>query len=65
MHEGAAAGQHLEEEDAESVPVHGLAVALVHDDLGREVLWGPADGVGSLVVLQLLDEAEVRELKVA
>ena len=34
-------------------------MALVHDDLWSQILWGTADGVGTLIVLQLLDEAKV------
>jgi hypothetical protein len=38
-------GTHLEGDDADGPPVHGLVVARAHDDLGREVLGGPAQGV--------------------
>lgn len=40
--EGVDAGQHLVEEDAEGPPVDGLAMALVEQDFGRQVLGGAA-----------------------
>lgn len=44
--ERRVAGQHLVDEDAEGPPVHRLVVALRLDDLGRQVLRGPAQGPG-------------------
>lgn len=34
-------GEHLEDEDAERVPVHGFVVPLLLNDLGREVVGRP------------------------
>mmetsp|Transcript_77581 Transcript_77581/g.240356 ORF Transcript_77581/g.240356 Transcript_77581/m.240356 type:complete len:268 (+) Transcript_77581:2-805(+) len=61
--EGRVARQHLEDEDAQGPPVHGAAVALGLDDLRRQVLGCAAESPGA--VLDLLGEAEVRDLHVA
>ena len=50
--ERRVAGQHLIDEDAEGPPVHRLVVALRLDDLGRQVLRGPAQGPGPVCHLK-------------
>lgn len=44
--EGRLAQQKLVQEDAERPPVYGRVVAFRLDDLGGEVLWRAAQGVG-------------------
>eukprot|EP00968_Pinguiococcus_pyrenoidosus_P005861 scaffold385_cov305-Pinguiococcus_pyrenoidosus.AAC.8 len=74
--EGRVTGQHLEEEAAHGPEVHGVVVALVEDELRRDVLRRAAHGerpgvVDLLPVGQLLDpghslgEAEVDEHQIA
>lgn len=46
--EWRVAGQHFVQKDTKCPPVHGLAVALVQQDLGSNVLWSSANGVGAL-----------------
>ena len=65
VHERTLPHHQLVDEDAQAVPVHRLAVALVHQDLWGQVLGRAAERVGPLARLQVLHEAEVRELKVA
>lgn len=61
--EGIYPGVHLIDEDPESPPVDSFAVAQVHNDLGSQVLWSAAQGIG--LVLDDLGEAEVGELEVS
>lgn len=62
-HERRAAVQDLIQHHAESVVIHCEAVALVLYDLWGHVLGSPAEGVGPLPRLELLDEAEISHLK--
>mmetsp|Transcript_54283 Transcript_54283/g.168043 ORF Transcript_54283/g.168043 Transcript_54283/m.168043 type:complete len:252 (-) Transcript_54283:59-814(-) len=57
--------EHLEEQDAQRPPVHGAAVALALDDLGREVLRRAAERVRPRAWLDDLCKAEICELGVA
>lgn len=61
--EGVDPCVHLVDEYAEGPPVNSLAMALVQQDLGSEVFWGPAQSVGSS--LDYLGEAEVSEFEIA
>ena len=58
--EGRLADEHLVDEDAERPPVGADVVALVGDDLGREVLGRAAEGPRA--VLDVLGEAKVTNL---
>ena len=53
---------HLVGEDSERPPVDGLTVAFVEKHLGRQVLGGPAQGIGAR--LAVLGEAEVCQFEV-
>lgn len=57
------AGAQLEGENAESPPVDGHSVALVHDELGSHVVWSTAESEGPS--WYPLAEPEVRQLDVA
>mmetsp|Transcript_30376 Transcript_30376/g.97927 ORF Transcript_30376/g.97927 Transcript_30376/m.97927 type:complete len:250 (+) Transcript_30376:554-1303(+) len=59
--------QHLVEQRPKGPPVHGPAVPATREDLGREVLGGPAEGGRALSVVcdALLGEAKVGESDVA
>ena len=61
--EGRLADEHLVDEDAERPPVGADVVALVGDDLGREVLGRAAEGPRA--VLDVLGEAKVHKFEVA
>lgn len=51
--------QKLVNNDAESIPIDTLGVALSKQNLRRHILWCAANGVGTVPHVQLLDEAEV------
>ena len=61
--EGVDPRQHLIQYDPQGPPVHGLSVALVQQNLRRQVLRSATQGVGP--ALDHLREAEVREFQVA
>mmetsp|Transcript_36225 Transcript_36225/g.111497 ORF Transcript_36225/g.111497 Transcript_36225/m.111497 type:complete len:369 (-) Transcript_36225:59-1165(-) len=63
--EGRLAADHLVDEDAQGPPVHGLAVALVQQHLGRDVLRRAAERVRPRAWLDDLCKAEICELGVA
>ena len=54
----------LVHEDAESIPVYGVRVALVLDDFGSDVLRCAAERVGPLMLVDSLDEAKVGKFDV-
>ena len=58
---GASDAHHLVEENAKGPVVDGLAVALLEDDLGREILGRAAERPAA--VLDVLGEAEVGQLE--
>ena len=63
---GRLALHELIEQHPEAVEVHGPAVALARQDLGRQVGHGAAEGLGAVErVDALLREAEVRQDAVA
>lgn len=63
---GGEAGDHLVDDAAEAPPVNGLSVALLLDDLRRQVLGSPADGHCLLVLVdEGLGQAEVSQLYVS
>ena len=61
--EGVNAGEHLVREDAQGPPVDRLAVALIQEDFGRQVLGRSAKRVSAR--LAVLSESEVRQFEVA
>ena len=61
--EGVNASDHLEREDAERPPIDGLAVALVEEDLGGEILRRATQRVCAR--LAVLGEAEIGQSEVA
>ena len=62
--EGVDAGVHFVDEHAEGPPVNSLAVALVEDDFGGDVLGRSTDGEGPALGEEL-GKAEVSEFEVA
>ena len=62
--EGVDACVHFVDEHAEGPPVDGLAVALIEDDFGGDVLGRAADGEGPALGEEL-GKAEVSEFEVA
>jgi hypothetical protein len=61
--EGRSAAQHLEDEDAEAVPIYSSVVAFAKQDLWGHVLGRPAHGVGQRASAELA-EPEIGELDV-
>jgi hypothetical protein len=65
VHEWTPANHHFVDEHAKSIPVNGLTMTFVKDNLWSKVLWRTTQSVGPLSTLQLLEETKVRELQVA
>ena len=64
--ERQSANHHLVHHHPDSPPVHGPAVVVVLQDLGRQILWSPAKCFGGFTPLDvLLAEAKVCYLDVA
>ncbi|KAL0607182.1 LOW QUALITY PROTEIN: UPF0764 protein C16orf89 [Plecturocebus cupreus] len=61
--EGREAHGHLVGEHPQGPPVHGLVVAFTQDDLGGQILGGPAQGPSAAP--HVLGKTEVRHLQVA
>lgn len=61
--EGVDPRNHLVDQHPQRPPVHRLTVALVLQDLGRQVLGRPAEGEGA--ILDCLGEAEVCQFEVS
>jgi hypothetical protein len=59
------ADEHFVQKDAQSPPVHSLAVALVENNLGSKILRCAAQSPGPRSWLHVLGEAEVAQLQVA
>ena len=60
--EGVDTCDHFVDEDSQSPPVDGFAVALARQYLRGQVLWGAAEGEGT--VFDYFSEAEIGQLEV-
>ena len=61
--EWGVTGVHLVNQDSEGPPIDWLRVSLVEENLGRNVFWGSANGVSSL--LDDLGKTVINQLQVA
>ena len=63
-HERWSSVDQLIHEDAESIPVDGVRVALVLDNFRSNILWCTAERVGPLMLVHGLNEAKVGKFDV-